>query len=66
MQKVLIDTLAKIRIISGTKSSGLSHDQPENTKDKFRNRIKSATKGSPGISTQVQLPINDQKVEKEL
>lgn len=67
MKKALTDSLAQIRIISGKKSIGTLKDlgdQSKETKDKFKIRINSAK--SPQNAFQVQVPENDQKIEREL
>lgn len=69
MHKLLIETLAKVRIISGTKSSeslAEIEDRAKVTQDRFKSRIKSASKVTLTQSNQVQVAINDQKVEKDL
>lgn len=67
MDKVLQDTLAKIRVISGIKSTDTIDSlraQTKGSKERFKSRIKSPVLA--GNTTQVQVDINDQKIVKEL
>lgn len=68
MKKALHETMAKVRVISGSKGSGSVNDiqnQAQKAKDKFKNRIKSATKSTANDS-QVRVPVNDEKISKDL
>lgn len=67
MKKGLVTTIAKVRVISGSKSSGCLDEIQEQVKNRFKNRIKSASRPSAKTSsTQVKVPVNDDKIARDL